>query len=895
MYVTSIHVERFGASSHVRLDGLVSGLNVVFGPTGSGKTTMVHFLRAIFGGFGAGVREQYLIPASTGCGGTVMLQTAKGRQTISRYDDGGREGRLTLQRSDGPVLERHHLRDLFGDLHPSLLASAFFVDFHRRPELSELLDEAAMAGFALSEEGRASQHQAVAREIADGQQHAQSLQQEIQTIERSLAELGRRRQQLESQLADSTPHSANLETSNLELREVELQLGRWKRTLRDIVQHHRRAVEHRDQLGRCEIELRGVIRLLVARRRKLLVQSSHAQAGNDLHSEGDEMCQDHSPTPQKLNEPQGERMVAKTAAQELEDVCREITRLGDVRLKWLAEVDEWETDLADRRAELARLNEMTHFLISGAAEYLHRLTSGEWAQIQISANREVSLENQAGEHVRYENLDAGVQDQLYLAFCLAIVAGSERRGRRLPLVLNAAFTYYPSQSIRRAVEVLREFGHGQQVICFTRHEHVVSVARLLNVPVQYAAQAVQSGELQAMLTPSPTPAVAKRTAEIKKKSATVVPTVKPVCTSHQRDASDQEFCLHQHDPIERTPFLDTVNADRLRKIGLSRVGDLLRIPVSELALELREAGVTLEIIKSWRAQARLLCGARGLRPYDARILVACGIRDPEQLIQMRPGALRARVKEFASSVEGHAILMSGTEYELSRVTDWIRPTPNDCGRRVAHSSVANAAPELPRSRARRARQPRQTGAVTGTKATQDIQGGGELAASDTPTADRSPPHIVPLSGPEHETPYQRQETDAVADLPWIPAAVVHRLRKLKVITVADLLQAKADVLSTKLGTRRVTSAVVQQWQTQTELVCRIPHLRCADVQLLAVFGITNLEQLASTPPAELWRKLAACCESPDGKRLLGTSPPPGRADIAGWIVSACQPCSGHAA
>jgi hypothetical protein len=155
------------------------------------------------------------------------------------------------------------------------------------------------------------------------------------------------------------------------------------------------------------------------------------------------------------------------------------------------------------------------------------------------------------------------------------------------------------------------------------------------------------------------------------------PVVPPVARSVPAPASTPEgtvaeYQLLETDSIERAPSIDQTNATRLRRIGILRVGDLLRVPAAEVAADLRQLGISHEMVQSWQSQVRLMCGVRGLSSYDARILAACGISEPEQLLKLNPTALRARVREFSATAEGQAILLSGTESELSRVTDWIQ-------------------------------------------------------------------------------------------------------------------------------------------------------------------------------------------------------------------------------
>jgi len=80
----------------------------------------------------------------------------------------------------------------------------------------------------------------------------------------------------------------------------------------------------------------------------------------------------------------------------------------------------------------------------------------------------------------------------------------------------------------------------------------------------------------------------------------------PGCTSDGKP----EFYLTEHHPIGHAPSIDGANIERLRRIGVMRVGDLLRVSPTDAAAELRYAGVTAEMIAAWQAQAVLFAECR---------------------------------------------------------------------------------------------------------------------------------------------------------------------------------------------------------------------------------------------------------------------------------------------
>ena len=74
MRLSQFRIERFGAIEGLQMEGLLDGLNVVFGANGSGKTTVMQFLRAVFYGLPAASSERFLpVIHAGGQGGELTL------------------------------------------------------------------------------------------------------------------------------------------------------------------------------------------------------------------------------------------------------------------------------------------------------------------------------------------------------------------------------------------------------------------------------------------------------------------------------------------------------------------------------------------------------------------------------------------------------------------------------------------------------------------------------------------------------------------------------------------------------------------------------------------------------------------------------------------------------
>ena len=131
------------------------------------------------------------------------------------------------------------------------------------------------------------------------------------------------------------------------------------------------------------------------------------------------------------------------------------------------------------------------------------------------------------------------------------------------------------------------------------------------------------------------------------------------------------FFLSVDSPIDQAPSVDAVAAARLRGLKVSHINHLMQQDPNRLSDALGLANVDAETIRQWQSECRLVSRVPHLRGFDARILVGCGVTDPAQLSAIHPADLLERVESFLATESGQKILMSGTSYELSRITSWI--------------------------------------------------------------------------------------------------------------------------------------------------------------------------------------------------------------------------------
>ncbi|MEM6776983.1 MAG: DUF4332 domain-containing protein [Planctomycetota bacterium] len=149
------------------------------------------------------------------------------------------------------------------------------------------------------------------------------------------------------------------------------------------------------------------------------------------------------------------------------------------------------------------------------------------------------------------------------------------------------------------------------------------------------------------------------------------------------------FFLTVDSPIDGAPSIDAVAASKLRRIGISHITHLMNQDSNRLADTLGLSGVDAPVIRRWQSECRLMCRVPQLRGFDARVLVGCGIRGPEQLADVAPSDLLEQVKTFLATEQGQRILLSGTSYELSRITSWIASANAGVGVRKRRRRVSS--------------------------------------------------------------------------------------------------------------------------------------------------------------------------------------------------------------
>lgn len=141
--------------------------------------------------------------------------------------------------------------------------------------------------------------------------------------------------------------------------------------------------------------------------------------------------------------------------------------------------------------------------------------------------------------------------------------------------------------------------------------------------------------------------------------------------SEVRATKSRRFYLSRTQDVEAAPSIGPKTAERLAKVGIRTVADLLNADPTSTAAELDVSHITAETLTDWQNQAKLVCQIPGLRGYGAQLLVACGMTQPEQIAGRDASQLVAEVLAYCETKEGQRILRSGEPPKVEKIAEWV--------------------------------------------------------------------------------------------------------------------------------------------------------------------------------------------------------------------------------
>ncbi len=146
-----LQIDGFGTLADQRIDDLTSGLNVYYGANGSGKTTILHFLRGVFCGFDEARRLHLLPPIKGGSpGGSIALADGPSKFTVVRRGREDHLDALAIQVRQGSADEAEALRTRIEKLDRDLVHLLYFVGSYEAHSISGLVHLALRDGIDLT-------------------------------------------------------------------------------------------------------------------------------------------------------------------------------------------------------------------------------------------------------------------------------------------------------------------------------------------------------------------------------------------------------------------------------------------------------------------------------------------------------------------------------------------------------------------------------------------------------------------------------------------------------------------------------------------------------------------------------------------------------------------------
>lgn len=620
------------------------------------------------------------------------------------------------------------------------------------------------------------------------------------------------------------------------------------------------------------------------------------------------------------------RAMLERLRQELSGLAT-LEQLDALRARF-AEIDAEVALLEDQRRQLDRTEQSFREVIERlkgrgqsrvfelATAYARRLTDGEVQQVSATIpDRLVMTTINRPESVSLQQLSKGTRDQIGLALRLALTQVRAETNAHVPLVLDDVFIASDNARATAAVQLLTEIAaQGQQIIFLTCQKDVRDLF------ARFRADVRSFGAQLEVSVPPPLPVVLQAYVEPPVEVRPAIPEpvvikqpelppqviVEPV---QMPGATNWLFYLEVDHGVEDLAGITLGELEALRSAGILTVDDLMNHTVPQLESATRLKGFTMSVdrLHALRGQAELTTRVPMLRRSDAALLYAAGIHSVDELSRLRPETVYDRVTEFQRSDSGARYRRGGRLIDRQQAINWARfgqftrsldearksrslfatrPTVRaaslhgEIGARPAAAAVA-ADPETVTTR-RRPRRPAEDLDIEERRARRQARRRKQVSRLRTQE---------PVGSDDEEAPAERSggmrfflsRTSDVEKAPSIGPKTADMLAKIGVRTVEDLLAMAPDRISEKLGHRRLTPSIIQQWQSQSRMMCSIPELRGHDAQILVACNIVTPESLAAQKPSDLLSVVEPFCRSKEGERILLNGRRPDLSEVTEWI------------
>jgi predicted flap endonuclease-1-like 5' DNA nuclease len=229
-------------------------------------------------------------------------------------------------------------------------------------------------------------------------------------------------------------------------------------------------------------------------------------------------------------------------------------------------------------------------------------------------------------------------------------------------------------------EYSRDFAHSARPI-ITGNAGITAQDELTSQPTSRTVVAPASQRPSSSTEQQPSARQRRRSSSAPRTRRTSQASREPAQSSRTAGAGqrDLRFYLDRSAQVVDAPSIGPKTAQKLRTVGVVTVDNLLRANAVELAKKLADNRISASKIAKWQAQATLACRIPELRGHDAQILVACGVRTPEQIASSSVDQLWSVVGSFAKTTEGKRIIRGGKAPDRTEVEAWIEWSKNARG------------------------------------------------------------------------------------------------------------------------------------------------------------------------------------------------------------------------
>lgn len=593
-----------------------------------------------------------------------------------------------------------------------------------------------------------------------------------------------------------------------------------------------------------------------------------------------------------------DRQLAQQSVSRLPEIESQIAALRSQREALLEQIDRLQ-------------NQVTrHPILQRADGLLEQITRGELIRVGVGPTFDdgwtLEVRNRAGKVLAIESLEPAQQDQVCLSLMLATKEYLKvQRGLEAPTCIDDAFCRIQGDAISPTLKVLADFcRQGHQVILLTQHRYLAD-----RVPGATVL------DLSASTTPAEPLVTPPRVVPLRKSDwasenrfddvAFRAPTpASPVPVESFGQKLEFVPSVHRQTRLDQVPLFDVGHLQRFSDVGLETVEELLALDLDGVEL----LGISADRVDRWQAQLWLLMHVPGLRPQDARLLVACGIVEPQQLVTSHAQQLYERMHQYLATTAGQRSGLTQVGISLQRIESWLKVLQENPGlwrqrsrtpllepeESVSHTKRRALAPQqVTEGRDTRGRMPQVVRAprmhvprpVVPTERHEEASGGGGGLRTEKPKTRRR--SGVPQSATQ-QLKYYLDLQDHIEAAPSIGPKTAERFENIGVATVEDFLQQTAESMATKLNYKRISAGLIRRWQQQARLVCRIPNLRGHDAQLLVACDIVDPEDLAALSPQQLLDKVGPFSQTKEGLKILRSAKEPDLEEVANWIAWAGQ-------